>query len=131
MPNIAAQGFDLQAAYLTAAGWARNGNTTLSRSYWSGMRDTLAVLLGITTSVPSVTSDDAAADTLFSHRVVPALGAGATVDPVALEAAHRIVHLRQGTTCPADQKAAGQCGLLPDLRAALEAAQAATRSVMT
>lgn len=44
--------------YETAKAWAECGYTPESRAYWSGMRDTLAVVLGITTEAPHVTGPD-------------------------------------------------------------------------
>lgn len=39
----------IHAAYDHARAWADGGYSDGSRSYWAGMRDTLAVVLGITT----------------------------------------------------------------------------------
>jgi hypothetical protein len=50
-----------------AEGWARYGYTVESRAYWRGMRDTLRVLLGVTTEAPRLTGagTDQAASTLL------------------------------------------------------------------
>lgn len=45
--------------------WADNGYSETSRSYWQGMRDTLRVILGVTTKMPGCSVDDAAATTLL------------------------------------------------------------------
>lgn len=39
----------------TSEGWSEHGYTETSKAYWTGMRDTLRVVLGITTEVPTVT----------------------------------------------------------------------------
>jgi hypothetical protein len=51
-----------------AEGWATYGYTRESRAYWTGMRDTLRVLLGVTTEAPreSGPGTDVAAMTLLS-----------------------------------------------------------------
>lgn len=48
--------------------WSDGGYSESSRSYWQGMRDTLRVILGVTTQVPGVSVDDAAAFTLLGGR---------------------------------------------------------------
>ena len=48
--------------------WATGGYTDTSRAFREGMRDTLAVLLGITTAPPMVSTDDAAALVLLGGR---------------------------------------------------------------
>jgi hypothetical protein len=58
---------DYRAALDEAEAWAEDGYTAESRAYWEGMRDTLRVLLGITTQFPAVSTDDAAATTLLRH----------------------------------------------------------------
>lgn len=57
-----------QAALDLAEGWAQYGYTVESRAYWSGMRDTLRVLLGITTERPTASGPgtDVAALTLLT-----------------------------------------------------------------
>ena len=53
----------LETALQEAEGWAEDGYSDTSCAYWAGMRDTLKVLLGYTTEVPTATgtSVDAAA----------------------------------------------------------------------
>lgn len=46
---------ELQKAHEYAQTWAEGGYTEVSRSYWSGMRDALAVMLGYTTEQPRAT----------------------------------------------------------------------------
>jgi hypothetical protein len=58
---------DYRAALDEAEAWAEGGYTTESRAYWEGMRDTLRVVVGITTQFPAVSVDDAAATTLLRH----------------------------------------------------------------
>jgi hypothetical protein len=58
----------LTASYREAVSWAEHGYSATSRSYWQGMRDTLAVILGITTAPPTVSCDDAAATVLLRRR---------------------------------------------------------------
>lgn len=59
-----------EAAYAEAKAWAEVGYTPESKAYWQGMRDTLAVILGITTKPPTVTGPgaDIAADLLLRKR---------------------------------------------------------------
>lgn len=48
--------------------WAEHGYTDRSKAYWSGIRDTLQVMLGITTERPGATGPDCdvAAEELLS-----------------------------------------------------------------
>lgn len=57
----------MESALRTAEGWAEDGYTEEGRAYWCGMRDTLRVILGITTERPISTGPgtDVAADTLL------------------------------------------------------------------
>lgn len=55
----------LRAAYLEAKTWAAGGYSQSSRDYWTGMRDTLAVLVGVTTAAPMDSTEDAAATKLL------------------------------------------------------------------
>lgn len=59
-----------QQALDLAEGWAQYGYTVESRAYWRGMRDTLRVLLGVTTEAPreSGPGADVAAMTLLSNN---------------------------------------------------------------
>lgn len=45
-------------ALAEAAGWAEHGYSVESRHYWRGIRDTLLVVLGVTTVIPTVTGPD-------------------------------------------------------------------------
>ena len=57
----------MRHALEVAEGWAEHGYSQSSRDYWTGMRDTLRVLLGHTTERPRVTGPgtDVAADILL------------------------------------------------------------------
>lgn len=52
----------------TAEGWSEHGYTDGSKSYWTGMRDTIRVVLGITTEVPTGSASDAAAFTILGAQ---------------------------------------------------------------
>jgi hypothetical protein len=56
---------DLRRSLAEAEEWAEGGYSVESRAYWTGMRDTLRVLLGITTKPPTCSVDDPAALTLL------------------------------------------------------------------
>lgn len=61
----------LREALSTAEGWAKGGYSDGSKDYWAGMRDTLRIVLGITTEVPAATPDghvDAAAITILGAQ---------------------------------------------------------------
>lgn len=60
----------LEHAYEEASAWAEDGYSEKSRAYWSGMRDTLAVILGKTTAMPSETGpgSDVAAVVMLSQE---------------------------------------------------------------
>jgi len=58
---------DYRAALEEAEVWADGGYSAESRAYWTGMRDTLRVVLGITTRQPPLSIDDAAATTLLRN----------------------------------------------------------------
>lgn len=57
----------LRNALEVAEGWAEHGYTPKGRAYWTGMRDTLRVVLGMTNVPPTVTGPgtDVAADTIL------------------------------------------------------------------
>jgi len=55
----------LQEALDQAELWSVHGYSAASRAYWQGMRDTLRVVLGVTTDPPMMTADDAAACTIL------------------------------------------------------------------
>jgi hypothetical protein len=55
----------LLAGLAEAEAWTRDGYSAESRAYWQGMRDTLRVVLGITTEPPTCSTDDPAALTLL------------------------------------------------------------------
>jgi hypothetical protein len=61
----------LTEALETAEGWAEHGYTEGSKSYWTGMRDTIRVVLGITTEAPTGSATDPAAFTIIGaqHRL--------------------------------------------------------------
>lgn len=65
--GLAVSKAQMQAALDTAEGWAEHGYSPESKQYWTGMRDTLRVLLGVTTERPMSTGPgtDVAADTLL------------------------------------------------------------------
>lgn len=63
--NSPASQAKLRAAHEQAACWAEHGYSQASRSYWLGMQQTLAVLLGRTVTTPALSSDDPAALTLL------------------------------------------------------------------
>lgn len=48
----------LRAALERAEAWSEDGYTETSKAYWSGIRDTLRVVLGITTEAPTSTGPD-------------------------------------------------------------------------
>lgn len=52
----------------TAEGWAEHGYTEHGQAYWSGMRDTLRVVLGITTVAPTSSQADTAAYTILGAQ---------------------------------------------------------------
>jgi hypothetical protein len=58
---------DYRAALKEAEAWSEGGYSEESRAYWQGMRDTLRVLLGVTTQFPVLSTHDAAATTLLRH----------------------------------------------------------------
>ena len=60
----------MHAGEVTASGWTVHGYSPESQAYWQGMRDTLRVILGITTEPPRHTGEgaDVAADELLRKR---------------------------------------------------------------
>ena len=61
----------LTEALETAETWAEHGYSEGSKSYWSGMRDTLRIVLGQTTEAPRDSTVDPAATTILGaqHRL--------------------------------------------------------------
>lgn len=58
---------DYETALAEAETWAEGGYSAESRAYWTGMRDTLRAVLGITTRQPTLSTDDAAATILLRN----------------------------------------------------------------
>lgn len=60
----------LREALADADGWAENSSTETGRAYYAGMRDTLRVVLGITTERPRITGPDSdvAADLIIGAQ---------------------------------------------------------------
>lgn len=61
-------GTALHEALEEATGWSEHGYSPDSKAYWTGMRDTLRVVLGITTEKPRDTTADPAAFSILSAQ---------------------------------------------------------------